>query len=86
LTIDKLVERVKAGGVDSTGSPRVEEIIMATNPNLLGDGTVLYISSLLKSTGVKITRLARGLATGTTLEYASGRMLTDAITSRQPLE
>jgi recombination protein RecR len=78
LTIDKLVERVKAGGIN--------EIIMATNPNLMGDGTALYICSLLKSTGVKITRLARGLATGSTLEYASGKMLTDAITSRQPLE
>jgi recombination protein RecR len=78
LTIDKLVERVKVGGV--------EEIIMATNPNMVGDGTALYISSLLKGTGVKITRLARGLATGSTLEYASGRMLSDAITARQPLE
>ena len=78
LTINKLVERVKAGGI--------QEIIMATNPNILGDGTALYISSLLKSTGVKITRLARGLATGSTLEYANPRMLTDAITSRQPLE
>ncbi len=86
LTIDKLVERVKAGGVDSAGSPRVEEVVMATNPNMLGDGTALYISSLLKPTGVKITRLARGLATGTALEYASERMLTDAIISRQPLE
>ena len=86
LTIDKLVERVKAGGVDSTGSPQVEEIIMATNPNMVGDGTALYISSLLKGTGVKITRLARGLATGTTLEYANSRMLSDAITARQPLE
>ena len=85
LTIDKLVERVKAGGMDSTSSPRVQEIIMATNPNILGDGTSLYISSLLKSTGVKITRLARGLATGSTLEYANSRMLSDAITSRQPL-
>jgi len=78
LTIDKLVERVKAGGI--------QEIIMATNPNMLGDGTALYISSLLKGTGVKITRLARGLATGSTLEYASSRMLSDAIISRQPLE
>ncbi len=78
LTIDKLIERVKAGGV--------EEIIMATNPNMVGDGTALYISSLLKDTGVKITRLARGLATGTTLEYANSRMLSDAITARQPLE
>jgi recombination protein RecR len=78
LTIDKLVERVKAGGI--------EEIIMATNPNMVGDGTSLYISSLLKSTGVKITRLARGLATGSTLDYASPKMLSDAITARQPLE
>jgi recombination protein RecR len=78
LTIDKLVERVKAGGI--------EEIIMATNPNMVGDGTALYISSLLKGTGVKITRLARGLATGSTLEYANSRMLSDAITARQPLE
>ena len=78
LTISQLVERVKAGGI--------KEIIMATNPNILGDGTSLYISSLLKSTGVKITRLARGLATGSTLEYANPKMLSDAITSRQPME
>jgi recombination protein RecR len=78
LTIDKLIVRVKTGGI--------EEIIMATNPNMLGDGTALYISSLLKPTGVKITRLARGLATGSTLEYANSRMLSDAITSRQTLE
>jgi recombination protein RecR len=78
LTIDKLVERVRAGGI--------KEIIMATNPNLAGDGTALYISSLLRNTGVKITRPARGLPTGSTIEYASGKMLTDAIIGRQKLE
>jgi recombination protein RecR len=78
LTIDKLVERVRAGGVS--------EVIMATNPNMAGDGTALYISSHLKATGVKITRLARGLPSGTTLEFASGKILTDAITGRVPLE
>jgi recombination protein RecR len=78
LTIDKLVERVRKGDV--------KEIIMATNPNMAGDGTALYISSLLKNTGVKITRLARGLPTGSTIEYASGKMLTDAIIGRQKLE
>jgi recombination protein RecR len=78
LTIDKLVERIHRGGV--------KEVIMATNPNLAGDGTTLYISSLLKPTGVKITRLARGLPTGSTIEYASSKMLTDAITGRQVLE
>lgn len=78
LTIDKLVERVRAGGI--------KEIIMATNPNMAGDGTSLYISSLLRSAGVKITRLARGLPSGTTIEYASGKILTDAIVGRQQLE
>jgi len=78
LTIDKLVERVHKGGV--------KEVIMATNPNMAGDGTALYISSLLRNTGVKITRLARGLATGSTIEYASGKMLTDAIIGRQQLD
>ncbi|MBN1795618.1 MAG: recombination protein RecR [Sedimentisphaerales bacterium] len=78
LTIDKLIQRVKDG--------QVKEIIMATNPNMSGDGTALYISSLLKNYNVKITRLARGLPTGSTIEYASGKILTDAITGRQPLE
>ncbi len=78
LTITQLIERVRHGDV--------KEVIMATNPNIAGDGTTLYISSLLRATGVKITRLARGLPTGTTIEYASGRMLTDAIIGRQELE
>ena len=78
LTIDKLVERVRSGNI--------KEVIMATNPNMAGDGTALYISSLIKSTGVKITRLARGLPTGSTIEYASGKMLTDAIIGRQELQ
>jgi recombination protein RecR len=78
LTINQLVERVGKGDV--------KELIMATNPNMAGDGTALYISSLLRSTGVKITRLARGLPTGTTIEYASGKMLNDAIIGRQELE
>jgi recombination protein RecR len=78
LTIDKLVERVRTG--------EVREIIMATNPNIEGDGTSLYISSVLRPFGVKITRLARGLPTGSTIEYASGRILTDAILGRQAID
>ena len=78
LTIDKLVERVRAG--------EVQEIVMATNPNIEGDGTSLYISSVLRPFGVRITRLARGLPTGSTIEYASGRILTDAILGRQAIE
>ncbi len=78
LTIEQLIERVREGNV--------KEVIMATNPNMAGDGTSLYISSLLRTSGVKITRLARGLPTGSTIEYASGKMLTDAIIGRQELE
>lgn len=78
LTIRQLVERVRGG--------HVREVVMATNPNLEGDGTSLYISSLLRPLGVRITRLARGLPTGSTIEYASGKILTDAILGRQELE
>jgi recombination protein RecR len=78
LTIDKLLERVRGGGV--------EEVIMATNPNIAGDGTSLYLSSLLRSEKVKITQLARGIPTGSTIEYASGKMLIDAILGRKQLD
>lgn len=78
LTIKELVERVRAGNI--------QELVMATNPNLAGDGTSLYISSLLRTSGVKITRLARGLPSGSTIEYASGKILNDAIIGRQEIE
>lgn len=78
LTIDELVSRVRSGDVD--------EVVMATNPNMEGDGTSLYISSLLSPLGVRITRLARGLPTGSSIEYASGSILADAIQGRQKLE
>jgi recombination protein RecR len=78
LTIDKLVERVRSG--------RVHEVVMATNPTMEGDGTALYLASLLRGLPVKITRLARGLPSGSTLDYASGKVLTDAILGRQGLD
>lgn len=78
LTIDDLVKRVRSG--------RVTEMVMATNPNIEGDGTALYINSLLKGAGVKITRLARGLATGSTIEFAAPAILADAILARQEFE
>jgi recombination protein RecR len=77
LTIDPLVKRVRTGSI--------KEVVMATNPNLEGDGTALYIQSLLSGLNVKITRLARGLPAGSTLEYASGNILADAILGRNPL-
>lgn len=75
LTIDALVKRVRNHGVT--------EIVMATNPTLEGDGTALYISNLLANDNVKITRLARGIASGSVLEFANREMLADALRGRQ---
>lgn len=75
LTIDSLVERVRQGGV--------LEVIMATNPTLEGDGTALYIANLLASTGARVTRLARGLPSGSVLEFANNQMLADALEGRR---
>ncbi|MBW3596630.1 MAG: recombination mediator RecR [Planctomycetes bacterium] len=75
LTIDKLVERVAAG--------QVQEVIMATNPNIEGDGTALHISNVLADFPVNITRLARGITTGSILEYTNKEILADALTARQ---
>jgi len=77
LTIDALVRRVRSGGV--------REIIMATNPTLEGDGTSLYVTQQLAETGVQMTRLARGLAAGTVLEFASKDMLAEALANRQKM-
>jgi recombination protein RecR len=60
-------------------------VVMATNPNLEGDGTSLYIHSLLHPLNVKVTRLARGLPAGSTIEFASGSILTDAVLNRSEL-
>ncbi|MDB5346083.1 MAG: recR [Schlesneria sp.] len=75
LTINALVKRVRIQGV--------REIVMATNPTLEGDGTALFISNLLANDNVKITRLARGIASGSVLEFANREMLADALRGRQ---
>jgi recombination protein RecR len=75
LTVDALMRRVAQGGV--------QEVILATNPTLEGDGTALYVSNLLAGTGVKVTRLARGLPSGSVLEFANSQMLADALEGRR---
>jgi recombination protein RecR len=75
LNVDALLSRVQSGGV--------QEVIMATNPTLEGDGTALYISSVLAGTGVRVTRLARGLPSGSVLEFANAQMLADALEGRR---
>ena len=75
LTIDALVERIRQG--------TFKEIVMATNPTLEGDGTSLHISNLLRDFPIRITRLARGITTGSVLEFANKEILADALTGRQ---
>ena len=76
LTIDALVSRVAEG--------TIQEVIMGTNPTLEGDGTALHISNLLAESSVKITRLARGITSGSVLEFANHEMLSDALAGRRP--
>jgi recombination protein RecR len=75
LTFGPLVDRVKRGGV--------KEVILATSPTLEGDGTALFAANLLTSTGIAVTRLARGLPSGSSLELANAQMLADALEGRR---
>jgi recombination protein RecR len=77
LTLPQLVQRVRQGAFT--------EIVMATNPTVEGDGTALHISNLLAEFPVSITRLARGITTGSILEYTNKEILADAIAGRQRL-
>ena len=76
LKIKGLLERLRTDGV--------EEIVIATNPNVEGEATALYLQRLLAALGVRITRPARGLPAGGDLEYADEVTLGRAIEGRQP--
>ena len=75
LKVNELLARLRAG--------TVTEVIMATNPNLEGEATSMYISRLLTPLGVRVTRLARGLPMGSDLEYADDVTLSRALENRQ---
>lgn len=75
LTLNALVQRVRKGGV--------REVILATSPTLEGDGTALYANNLLANSGVQVTKLARGLPSGSSLELANPQMLADAMDGRR---
>ena len=61
----------------------VEEVILATNPNIEGEATAMYISRLLKPSGIKMTRIADGLPVGGDLEYADEITLSKAMEGRR---
>jgi recombination protein RecR len=77
LRIESLVERVSQGGV--------REIICATNPNMEGEATVLYLAKLMKPRGIRLTRLAHGLPVGGHLEYADELTLSRSLEGRHDL-
>lgn len=64
---------------------RVKEIIVATNPNIEGEATAMYIARLLKPTGIKITRIAHGIPVGGDLEYADEITLLKAMEGRREI-
>ncbi|MEE8470649.1 MAG: recombination mediator RecR [Dehalococcoidia bacterium] len=77
LKIAELVERLGTGSV--------REVILATNPNLEGEATAMYIQKLIAPMGIRVTRLARGLPMGSDLEYADEVTLTFALEGRQEM-
>ena len=74
IRIRELMERVQAGGVD--------EVILATNPDVEGEATAAYIARLLKPAGVKVSRIAHGVPVGSDLEYADEVTLSRAMAGR----
>ena len=78
LTLNALMERLRQGNFS--------EIIMATNPTLEGDGTVQSIMGRLAGMDIKITRLARGVSSGCSLEFANSEILSDALRGRQRID
>ncbi|MCC7136955.1 MAG: recombination protein RecR [Planctomycetes bacterium] len=74
LALDALVARATEG---------VREVVLATNPDLEGDGTALHVEKALAPTGVKVSRLARGVPAGGSLEYLSKTVLAEALDHRR---
>jgi recombination protein RecR len=77
LKVRELLARLEAGGGG--------EVILATNPNVEGEATALYLAKLLRPLGVRITRIARGLPVGGDLEYADLVTLTKALEGRREI-
>ena len=75
LKIKGLLNRVANGGVD--------EVILATNPNVEGEATAIYLAKLLKPLGVRVTRIAMGVPVGSDLEYADEVTMHKAIEGRR---
>jgi recombination protein RecR len=78
LHIERLVARVSNGA-------GVQEVIVATNPSMEGEVTATYLQQVLRPTGVRVTRIARGLPVGGDLEYADGVTIAQALAARREM-
>jgi len=78
LRVGPLVERVRNGS-------GVREVIVATNPSMEGEVTATYLQQVLRPTGVRVTRIARGLPVGGDLEYADGVTIAQALAARREM-
>jgi recombination protein RecR len=76
IRIQELLRRIDSG---------VDEVILATNPNVEGEATAMYISRLLKPLGVKVTRIANGVPVGGDLEYVDEITLSRALEGRREM-
>jgi len=78
LGLDRLMARV-------TNGAGVREVIVATNPSMEGEVTATYLQQLLRPTGVRVTRIARGIPVGGDLEYADGVTIAQALLARRDM-
>ena len=77
LRIRELLQRL--------GNTTVKEVILATDPDVEGEATALYLARLIKTAGIRVTRIARGLPMGGDIEYADEATLAGAVANRQEM-
>ena len=85
LNIAALLRRLAPSNSPSGNGGAVNEVIVATNPSVEGEATALYLQRVIQPLGVRVTRLARGLAVGGDLEYADGATIAQAFAGRREL-
>ena len=78
INLKSLIKRLQ-------GNDDVKEIILATNPNIEGEATAMYIARLINPSGIKVTRIAHGIPVGGDLEYTDEITLLKAMEGRKPL-
>jgi recombination protein RecR len=90
LTISQLIDRVSNQSENGQKAEQdngcIAEVVLGLNPTVEGDGTALYLASELRKRGVQVSRLARGLPSGGSLEFANKAVLADAILGRQSMD